>query len=128
VHDASIFIVPLRIGGGTRIKIFEAMAMGRVVVSTAVGAEGLPVRHNENIILADKPEDFARQVVELLRNSLLRTQISRAARALVEENYSWRSVARVFDTVFQRVVADRPQTSDSKPSVEGQHEPANIRS
>jgi sugar transferase (PEP-CTERM/EpsH1 system associated) len=128
VHNASIFIVPLRIGGGTRIKIFEAMAMGRVVVSTAVGAEGLPVRHNENIILADKPEDFARQAVELLRNSLLRTRISRAARALVEENYSWRSVARVFDTVFQRVVANRPQTDDSKPSVEGRHEPADIRS
>jgi glycosyltransferase involved in cell wall biosynthesis len=128
VHNASVFVVPLRIGGGTRIKIFEAMAMGRVVVSTAVGAEGLPVRHNENIILADKPEDFAGQIVELLRNPLLRTRISRAARALVEENYSWRSVARVFDTVFQRVVADRPQTNGSKPSVEGPHEPANIRS
>lgn len=128
VHNASIFVVPLRIGGGTRIKIFEAMAMGRVVVSTNVGAEGLPVRHNENIILADKPEDFARQVVELMRNPVRRMQINRAARALVEENYSWHSVARVFDTVFQRVVTDRPQTNDTKPSAEDQREPANIRS
>ena len=127
VHNASIFVVPLRIGGGTRIKIFEAMAMGRVVVSTDVGAEGLPVRHNENIILADRPEDFARQVVELMRNPLLRTQIGRAARGLVEENYSWGSVARVFDTVFRRVIADHPQASDSRPSAEGHPEAANIR-
>ena len=103
VHDASVYVVPLRIGGGTRIKIFEAMAMGKAVVSTPIGAEGLPVRHNESIVLAEKPEEFAREVARLLQDRAERERIGRAARALVERNYSWRSVVGVFDTVFDRV-------------------------
>ncbi len=105
VHNSCVYVVPLRIGGGTRIKIFEAMAMGKAIVSTSVGAEGLPVRHNENIILADDPEDFAKQVARLLRDQETRERIGRAARILVEQNYSWRSVVGVFDTVFERVTA-----------------------
>src|SRR5260370_21707554 len=105
VHNSCVYVVPLRIGGGTRIKIFEAMAMGKAIVSTSVGAEGLPVRHNENIILADDPEDFAKQVARLLRDRETRERIGRAARILVEQNYSWRSVVGVFDTVFERVTA-----------------------
>ena len=113
VRDASVYVVPLRIGGGTRIKIFEAMAMGKAVVSTPVGAEGLPVRHNENIVLAEDPQDFANQVLRLLKDRAERERVGRAARALVEENYSWRSVAGVFDTVFARVTAktNEPQSS-----------------
>jgi glycosyltransferase involved in cell wall biosynthesis len=103
VHSSSVYVVPLRIGGGTRIKIFEAMAMGKAIVSTSVGAEGLPVRHNVNIILADDPQDFANQVARLLRDRETRERIGRAARLLVEQNYSWRSVVGVFDTVFERV-------------------------
>ena len=103
VHSSSVYVVPLRIGGGTRIKIFEAMAMGKAVVSTPIGAEGLPVRHNENILLAESPEEFARCVLRLLHEPAERERLGRAARALVEENYSWRSVAGVFDTVFDRV-------------------------
>jgi glycosyltransferase involved in cell wall biosynthesis len=103
VHTSLVYVVPLRIGGGTRIKIFEAMAMGKAVVSTPVGAEGLPVRHNENIVLAETPEEFARQVTRLLSDSAERERIGRAARSLVEQNYSWRRVSGVFDTVFERV-------------------------
>jgi polysaccharide biosynthesis protein PslH len=103
VHDAFVYVVPLRIGGGTRIKIFEAMAMGKAVVSTPIGAEGLPVRHNENILLAESPDEFARCVLRLLRDPAERERLGRAARALVEQNYSWRSVVRVFDTVFERL-------------------------
>jgi len=105
VHSSSVYIVPLRIGGGTRIKIFEAMAMGKAVVSTPVGAEGLPVRHNENILLAESPEEFARCVLHLLRNPAERERLGGAARALVEQNYSWRSVAGAFDTVFDQLTA-----------------------
>ena len=103
VLESSVYVVPLRIGGGTRIKIFEAMAMGKAVVSTPIGAEGLPVQHNENIVLAEEPADFARQVVRLLKDRTERDRIGRAARLLVEQNYSWRSVAGVFDVVFDRV-------------------------
>jgi glycosyltransferase involved in cell wall biosynthesis len=109
VLSAAVYIVPLRIGGGTRIKIFEAMAMGKAIVSTSIGAEGLPVRHNENIVLADEPSEFAQQVVRLLKDSKERQRIGRAARALVEENFSWRSVAGVFDEVFERIAAKPPE-------------------
>jgi sugar transferase (PEP-CTERM/EpsH1 system associated) len=104
VHGASVYIVPLRIGGGTRIKIFEAMAMGKAVVSTPIGAEGLPVQHNENIIIAESPAEFATQVTRLLRDQAERERIGKAARALVAQNYSWRSVARIFDLVFDKAM------------------------
>jgi len=102
---ASVCVVPLRSGSGTRIKIFEAMAMGKAVVSTTLGAEGLPVTHGENIILADDPAEFAREVVKLLRDSRRRASIGKSARQLVEENYGWPSVAAYFDQIIHRVVS-----------------------
>jgi polysaccharide biosynthesis protein PslH len=100
----SVCIVPLRIGGGTRLKIFEAMAMGKAVISTSVGAEGLPVSSGENIFLADSPEVFADSVTALLRDSKERKRLGTAARALVEEKYSWRKVAESFAHTLQDVV------------------------
>ena len=100
----AVCVVPLRSGSGTRIKIFEAMAMGKAVVSTSLGAEGLPVRHGENIILADDPVDFARQVVALLRDPETAARLGRAARQLVAENYGWPSVAAYFDGIMQQTV------------------------
>jgi polysaccharide biosynthesis protein PslH len=101
---AAVCVVPLRSGSGTRIKIFEAMAMGKAVVSTTLGAEGLPVRHGENIILADDPADFAAQVVGLLRNPRRRAELGRAARQLVEQSYSWAAVSATFDQILQATV------------------------
>ena len=100
---SAVCIVPLRIGGGTRLKIFEAMAMGKAVVSTTIGAEGLPVRHNESIVLADGPEEFARQTVNLLRSPERRQQIGAAAHKMVTEKYSWAKVADGFAEVLERV-------------------------
>jgi len=101
--QAAVYVVPLRIGGGTRIKIFEAMAEGKAVVSTTIGAEGLPVNHEQNILLADRAEDFAGRVAGLLKDGSARTKLGAAARRLVEENYSWPSVARDFAGVLSRV-------------------------
>jgi polysaccharide biosynthesis protein PslH len=109
VARGQICIVPLRIGGGTRLKIFEAMAMGKAVVSTSVGAEGLPVRHGENILLADTPDDFARSVMSLLRDSKQRKRLGTSARALVQERYSWPRVAESFAHALQDVIT-RPRT------------------
>ena len=100
----SVCIVPLRIGGGTRLKIFEAMAMGKAIVSTTVGAEGLPVQSGENILLADTPERFADSVLTLLRDVKQRRQLQAAARVLVEENYSWPKIAESFSRVLQEVI------------------------
>jgi glycosyltransferase involved in cell wall biosynthesis len=99
----SVYVVPLLVGGGTRIKIFEAMAGGKAVVSTSIGAEGLPVQHGENILLADDPESFARDVVDLLQNSGKREAIGKAARQLVEEHYSWTSVSQVLERVLRQL-------------------------
>jgi polysaccharide biosynthesis protein PslH len=104
VGRGSVCIVPLRIGGGTRLKIFEAMAMGKAVVSTSVGAEGLAVRSGENIVLADTPNDFAQAVISLLRDSRRRQQLGAAARTLVQENYSWTIVANDFASTLQAVI------------------------
>src|SRR6476619_1446959 len=75
MDSAAAYIVPLRIGGGTRLKIYEAMAMEKAVVSTTVGAEGLPVVDGEEIVLADTPEAFAAAVVKLLRDESLAAEI-----------------------------------------------------
>ena len=104
VHKASVYVVPLRIGGGTRLKIFEAMAMGKAVVSTSVGAEGLPVTSGDNIILANDPDFFAGEVIRLLRDSNARNALGNAARDLVARKYSWQAVSVEFEKVLQRVV------------------------
>ncbi len=100
----SVCIVPLRIGGGTRLKIFEAMAMGKAIVSTTVGAEGLPVQSGENILLADTPNDFAESVLSLMRDVKQRRRLGSAARTLVEENYSWSKIADGFSRILQQVI------------------------
>jgi glycosyltransferase involved in cell wall biosynthesis len=97
---AKISIVPLRIGGGTRLKIYESMAAGTAVVSTSIGAEGLDVRHPENIRLADTPTELARQCVELLDNPEERGCVASAACKMVAEKYSWESVARQFESIL----------------------------
>jgi sugar transferase (PEP-CTERM/EpsH1 system associated) len=98
VAKAAVYVVPLRVGGGTRLKIFEALAMGKALVSTRVGAEGLPLVSGEHVLLADDPADFARAVVSLLRDPPRRRALGLAARRLVEERYTWAQVAREFET------------------------------
>lgn len=100
----AVVVVPLRIGGGTRLKIFEAMAMEKAIVSTTLGAEGLPVQDGENILLADTPSDFAASVTCLLRDTGLRTRMGMSARRLVEKDFSWEDVARQFASALQAVV------------------------
>ncbi|MEN6521694.1 MAG: glycosyltransferase family 4 protein [Armatimonadota bacterium] len=92
-EKAAITVVPLRSGGGTRLKILESMALGVPVVSTSIGCEGLDVTDKENILIADTPSEFAECVCRLLQNPELRTQLSQNARSLVEHRYSWDAIA-----------------------------------
>ena len=82
------------------MKIFEAMAMGKAVASTTIGAEGLPVTHGRDIIIADQPEDFAHEVVRLVKSRAERDALGKAARQLVESKYSWPAVAATFEEVL----------------------------
>jgi polysaccharide biosynthesis protein PslH len=106
VARGAVYVVPLRIGGGTRLKIFEAMAMGKAVVSTTVGAEGLPVTSGHDVILADEPERFAQAVVHLMRDVHARQVIEVAARRLVLERYDWSAVAAGFEDAISRIAKD----------------------
>lgn len=103
VAMAAVYIVPLRIGGGTRIKIFEALAMGKAVVSTTIGAEGLPLEHDKHFVCADDPVDFARAVVALLKDPERRGNIGATGRELVADKYSWAQVSHEFERGFQQV-------------------------
>jgi polysaccharide biosynthesis protein PslH len=94
---AEIYVVPLRIGGGTRIKIFEAMSMGMAVVSTSLGAEGLPVENGRHIVIADGEESFAARILELLEDGEKRRTIGCEARSLMVNKYDWKSVGRSFE-------------------------------
>lgn len=100
---ASVYAVPLRIGGGTRLKIFEAMAMGLPVVSTSVGAEGLPVTPGVHFLLADDARSFADAIVTLFRDPALRRRLGEAGRALVKTHYDWSAVAGTLEDALSGV-------------------------
>src|SRR5581483_6692697 len=100
VWGAAAAIVPLRVGGGTRIKIYEAMAAGTPVVSTTIGAEGLDVRSGDTILLADDAAAFADACVSLLLDRELAARISANARALVAARYSWDAVTDAFERLL----------------------------
>jgi len=112
MNDAAAYIVPLRIGGGTRLKIFEAMAMGKAVVSTTVGAEGLPVTDGEHVLLADTAPAFAGAIVSLVRDGQQRRALEDAGRALVVQRYDWSAVAGALDLALQGIADCGLRTAD----------------
>jgi glycosyltransferase involved in cell wall biosynthesis len=101
---ATVMVVPLRIGGGTRLKIFEAMAMGKPVVSTRVGCEGLPVVPDLHLLVRDAGEPFAQGVCDLLTSPEQRVTMGRAARGLVEKRYGTERIARQFERICHDTV------------------------
>ena len=110
LQRAALSVVPLRIGGGTRLKIYEAMAAGTPIVSTTIGAEGLPVRHGEHLRLADSPVEQAAAIVQLLRQPAEARRLADNARAYVERHCSWDAVARQF---ISQCLAARPASAKS---------------
>jgi len=101
MDEAAVYIVPLRIGGGTRLKIYEAMAMEKPIVSTSIGAEGLPLENGQEIVLADTPETFAAAVVKLIRQPELAEEIGQRAAAKVREKFGWDKVAESFAAICE---------------------------
>ncbi len=94
LERAGVVIAPLLVGGGTRLKILEAMAAGRAVVSTSVGCEGLDVKDGTHLLVADSPDEFASKVALLLEDEKQRSQIEEAAKVFVRERYSWSAIGR----------------------------------
>jgi glycosyltransferase involved in cell wall biosynthesis len=107
MEQASAYIVPLRIGGGTRLKIYEAMAMELPIVSTSVGAEGLPVRDGEELLVADAPGTFAESVLRILRQQELSRKIGSRAASMVREKCGWDMVAKRFADICDQSLRRR---------------------
>ena len=107
MRGADVSVIPLLVGGGTRIKAYEAMAMGIPIVSTTLGIEGLPVRDGEHLCLADEPDAFADRILELIGDPARRGRIAAAARQLVEENFGAARVARIFEDICRDAAGER---------------------
>ena len=106
LRDATVVVVPLRVGGGTRLKIFEAMAMGKAVVSTSIGAEGLEVESGRDLILADDGATFAESILLLLRDAALRHKYEQAAVALASQ-HDWSRIVSIFADVLKAALDNR---------------------
>jgi glycosyltransferase involved in cell wall biosynthesis len=104
--DSAIAVVPLTSGGGTKLKVLEAMAMGRAVVTTPIGAEGIPVSDGVTMEIADSPGQFAAKTIALLRDPSRAARIAAAARALIEQRFDWRAINRQMYQAVQCVIAD----------------------
>lgn len=100
LQHAAAFVVPLRAGGGMRVKILDAWAWGVPIVSTPIGAEGIVVRAGENILLADSAQEFARAVLTLIQDRALAQRVAARGRAWVEAEYAWQRVYRAWDTIY----------------------------
>ncbi len=97
---ADVYVVPLRVGGGTRLKVLSAMAMGKAIVSTSLGCEGLGVKHGQEVLLGDTPEDFAGHTIQLLRDAGLRQELGRHARRFVEAHYAWSALVPRLEQLY----------------------------
>jgi polysaccharide biosynthesis protein PslH len=115
LREAAVVIVPLRIGGGTRLKIYEAMAAAKAVVSTTVGAEGLDVQHGRDIILADAARAFSQAVIMLLRDRELRRRYEKAA-AETAARYDWPAIGQRFSEMLQSVAEQKSAAAGAVPA------------
>lgn len=119
VHAAACFIAPLRVGGGTRVKILDAWALGMPVVATSIACEGLDAVHEGNILIADDAESFVREIARVLAEPALAARLGAAGRALVERRYSWSVLGVTMRSLYRDVLARRTQAvasgSDGSP-------------
>lgn len=100
VDAAAAYIVPLRIGGGTRLKILDALSMSKAIISTSVGCEGLDVEDGKTIVMADTPDAFAQAIVKVLADPVWADTIGQQGRQLVESRYDWAAVAKTLMAVY----------------------------
>jgi glycosyltransferase involved in cell wall biosynthesis len=115
IQSAAVLVVPLRIGGGSRLKILEALASCKAVVSTTIGAEGLELQDGMHISIADQPLEFAAKVVELLDSPSKRRQLGQAGRARVVERYDWKAISKSLESLWQSAAARSQQTALTEP-------------
>ncbi len=107
MEKSAISIVPMRLGGGTKVKILEALSMEKAVVSTSIGCEGIEVTNGENIIIADTPQDFAKAVITLFKDARLCRRLGNNGRKLVKETYDWKIVGNCLEEAYKETLAKK---------------------
>jgi glycosyltransferase involved in cell wall biosynthesis len=126
LRNAAVLAVPVRMGGGTRLKVVEGLSLGKAMVTTTLGCEGLAVRDREHALIGDTAESFAAGILELFESPQLRHDLGHAGRALAEQRYSWDLGGRRLDVLYQEIAA-RPHVSDLDPGMRGvAHGPAEL--
>ena len=115
MQRASVFIAPMRCGSGTKVKVLNAMAMGKAIVASAVGAEGIKVESGQDLIIAEAPQEFADQVLRLLKNPARLRQLGANARQVVERHYDWRVIYSKMDALYDEVAHGKAMTPQSPP-------------
>jgi glycosyltransferase involved in cell wall biosynthesis len=106
VQRAAVYIVPMRVGGGTRLKVVDAMAQGKAIVSTSLGAEGLDVQDGVHLLIADDPNAFAERIVTLLEMPAERRRLGEAARDRAESHYAWRMLGDRLAAAYEEVAGE----------------------
>lgn len=119
VTRGQVYVVPLLVGGGTRLKALEAMAMKKPIVTTGVGCEGIDLRHEESALFADEPEAFAREVIRLFRSPDLRTRLAERAHGIAVQQYGWSAIGDRLDAVCRSAVALRRGGGAGRPPGSG---------
>ncbi|MEW8007367.1 MAG: glycosyltransferase family 4 protein, partial [Candidatus Thiodiazotropha endolucinida] len=104
VAKSAIYVVPLRVGGGTRLKVLDALAQGKAIVSTSIGSEGIEVTDRTNIYLEDTSEGFASSIIELINDDEKRKELGCQARKLAEERYAWPSIAEGLIKAYKNII------------------------
>ena len=105
VAGATVYVVPLRIGGGTRLKILQALAMGKAVVSTSIGCEGLNLQQDKHLLVADEPRQFANAVARLVKSGSLQRRLGENGRKLILSRYDWNIIVRELDLVYRGLIS-----------------------
>jgi len=111
IQRAGVVVVPVRIGGGTRLKVVEGFAMGKAIVSTTLGCEGLAVRDGEHLLIADDPGSFASRIFELFEAPERSDELGRAGRRLVEARYSWELAGERLESLYRQITCTEPRGS-----------------
>ncbi len=107
IRKAAVYVAPIKSGGGTKLKVLNALSMAKPVVTTSVGAEGIDVIDGEHLVIADDPIDFADRTVELLRNTQYAASLAEKGRRLMVEKYDWEIIGRKMNRLYEEVVASK---------------------
>jgi glycosyltransferase involved in cell wall biosynthesis len=115
IEKSSVYVVPLRMGGGTRLKIMEALALEKPIVTTSIGCEGIDVEHRESVLIADQPELFAESVIELMRDQELANRLAKNGYELVQQQYGWDFIGKKLDETYRTLAGMiTPEKSSSQ--------------